>query len=458
MNIKVRLTLWYLLIVSLLVALFGAVAYVLLVNGLSRNTVDPWDMRMADITNTQDGGGVITGFKSVSGDAGLRDYNILEVSGSKLLESVASDGTISIPTLGNKPILVDKEALLGPNISPERQTWVYVFVPKSGPSDLKLIVVTQSDRNLASILGVFKQTVLISALITLIVAGLLGFFLVWLMLRPLHTIIGIALEIDGNHLNRRLKIDRKDELGELAMSLNKMFEHVETAFDAERQVTADLSHELRTPLAIAQAEASLALTRERSDNEYRKSLETVSHEITHLSSVTNRLLFLAKSENGSSLEKGELDLRELLKEIAQDSEAMCEMKSLTLQFDQAHGSGDYRISGDAVRLRELFLNLVDNAIKYTPAGGQVSLSLSQRDGNAIVAVRDNGIGIDGENIPNLFKRFYRISGSTSDTQNGTGLGLAISQRIAQLHNGKIEVNSKKGVGTTFTVILPLIKI
>jgi signal transduction histidine kinase len=458
MNIKVKMTLWYLLVVFSTVVFFGAVAYTLLVYGLSRNTVDPWDMRMAEIATDQDGGKLVTGFTSISGDMGASgDYTIVEIPGSKLLESIPEDGYIAIRALGSKPILVDKELLLGSNPAPSKQTWIYLFVSKTNPNDAKLIVAAQSDRNLASVLGIFARTVLITTAVTLLVAGLLGFVLVKRMLRPLQSIIGATREIDGKNVRRRLDVDRKDELGELASALNEMFGRIGNVLDAERQVASDLSHELRTPLAIAQAEASLMLTKDRSNAEYQKALETVSREISHLSSVTDRLLFLARSENGIEIKTDTVDIRELLTEIASEIEVICEAKNLGFQSELATAPGDCCITGDSVGLREMFLNLMDNAIKYTPSGGQICLELDRQDGRAVAAVRDTGIGIAEEHIPNLFKRFYRINQSGSDMQSGSGLGLAISQRIAQLHGGKIEVRSIEGVGTTFTVILPLTK-
>jgi heavy metal sensor kinase len=454
-NIKFRLTSWYLLIVAILIALFGISGYFLLVEGLSRNIVTPYDMRIADIATLPDGNGRITGFTSISGQIGVdAGYHGMQIPVSRLLESMSDNQTVEIQAFGAKPILVDRGILTGPDNPSGEQMWVHLFISKNDPADRKLVVAAQSKADLKSIIAIFRRTMLIAAGITLFVAGILGFLIVWRILRPLQAITRATQGMTTKNLKGRLKVDRQDELGELASSLNRMFDRVETAFDAERQVTADLSHELRTPLAIAQAETSLALTRGRSDKDYQKALETVSREITHLSAITNRLLFLARSENGSGLTPTVLDLRELLEEIASDTEGLCQNKGLIFQSRLPEGTDNYLIEGDRVRLRELFLNLIGNAVRYTPTGGTITLSLNRQDGFILAAVSDTGIGISQEHLPHIFERFYRVNQADPDNNGGAGLGLAICKRIVELHGGRIEVESKPGVGTTFTVYLP----
>ncbi len=453
MSIKVKLTLWYLIIVCSFVALFGIAAYLLLVDGLSRNTVDPWDMQIASIENLPDGSGLVTGFTSVSGGAGTdNDYNIMEIPKASLIERASKDGTIEIQALDGKVLRINRQLLADSNVSFERQGWAYILTSKSNPNDLKFVVATQSERNIESIFGIFKRILFFAATASIFMVSLLGFLLARRMLQPLQDITGVAREMDVNNFRQRLVVDRKDELGELALALNQAFDNMQTDLDNERHVSENLSHELRTPLAIAQAKASLALTKKRSDEEYQSALETVSREISHLSAVIDKLFFLAKSENESTLEAAEIDLRELLTEIASDAELLCGPKNLHFEFDVPDPAGDFTLEGDVVRLRELFLNLIDNAIKYTPPGEKICLFLARQDGKAIITVKDNGIGIAEEHLPNIFKRFYRLD------RNGSGLGLAISQRIAKLHGGNIKVESKEGLGSTFTVNLPLIRI
>jgi signal transduction histidine kinase len=277
-----------------------------------------------------------------------------------------------------------------------------------------------------------------------------------------------ARGITDKDYSKRLEADRKDELGELAATLNRAFDRVGDALDSERQVISDLSHELRMPLAIAQSETSQLLMKETADREYHAALETVSREISHLSAVTNRLLFLARSERGAGVIMAELDLQELVRGVAADAAVLCENKGIEFRFTAPEASnppGSYVLGGDAVRLRELLLNLLDNAIRYTAPEGRISLVLGMREGQengpdtaeaprqAVIAVSDTGIGIAEKHLPHIFERFYRIDGKSE--ADGSGLGLAICKRIAELHGGRIEVSSKKGRGTTFTVYIPL---
>jgi|WetSurMetagenome_2_1015567.scaffolds.fasta_scaffold29300_3 signal transduction histidine kinase len=453
-NIKFRLTSCYLLMVALLIVFFGITGYFLLVEGLSRNLVTPFDMRIANIADMPDGRSCITDFTSISSQIGVNaDYSAMQIPLSRLLEATTNNNTIEISALGSKPILVDRTLLLGDHTS-TAGTWVYIFVSKTDPADQKLVLSSKSETGQASIFALFQRTMLIAAGITLLAAGLLGFFLVWRMLLPLQAMTRAARGITTRDLKSRLQVGRQDELGELAASLNQVFDRVETALETERQVTADLSHELRTPLAIAQAEATMALSRGRSDKEYQKALETVSREISHLSAVANRLLFLARSENGVGIVKEKFDLKEMLEDTSDAAAGLCAAKGIIFQSNLGEIKDVVEIDGDPVRLRELFLNLVDNAVRYTPPGGVIRIDLAVAGGRAAITVSDTGIGIAARHLPHIFERFYRVDGKKDS--GGAGLGLTICKRIAELHGGAITVQSKPGKGTTFTVHLPVL--
>ncbi len=255
-------------------------------------------------------------------------------------------------------------------------------------------------------------------------------------------------------MSRRIEVsDNNDELGKLASTLNQTFERLQKAFSRERQFTSDASHELRTLLSIMRGEASLALTRERSQEEYRKSLEVISGEIDHMSSTIDKLLALTRTDSGRQyLSLNSIGLAEFLNDLASDVEVLCEEKSLNFKLDIIDQT---TVEGDKVKLRELFLNLLDNAARYTPSEGSITVSLIRKGNSACVAVKDTGIGIPQEHLPYIFERFYRVDKASSQSPGGAGLGLAICQSIAELHGGKIEVDSKVGAGSTFRVILPL---
>jgi heavy metal sensor kinase len=296
--------------------------------------------------------------------------------------------------------------------------------------------------------------VLLIAIVGVIVlAGLGGLFLAGRVLKPVEQITRTAQKIEESDLSQRITVKNDDELGRLATTLNDMIERLEEAFNRQRQFTADASHELRTPLAIMQAEATLALSKERTEADYRKSLETISQESTYMSSVIGKLLFLARSDAGKEqLNFEDVDLKELLTGLSTNIEALAQDKGIKFSVDAQESM---IVNGDKVKLRQLFINILENAVRYTPADGAVSVSLVKKDENALATISDTGIGIPPEHLPHIFERFYRVDKARSKADGGVGLGLAITQYITESHKGTIEVESQVGKGTTFYVTIPL---
>jgi heavy metal sensor kinase len=296
--------------------------------------------------------------------------------------------------------------------------------------------------------------VLLIAIVGVIVlAGLGGLFLAGRVLKPVEQITRTAQKIEESDLSQRITVKNDDELGRLATTLNAMIERLEEAFNRQRQFTADASHELRTPLAIMQAEATLALSKERTEADYRKSLETISQESTYMSSVIGKLLFLARSDAGKEqLNFEDVDIKELLTGLSTNIEALAQDKGIKFSVDAQES---LIVNGDKVKLRQLFINILENAVRYTPADGAVSVSLVKKDENALATISDTGVGIPPEHLPHIFERFYRVDKARSKADGGVGLGLAIAKYIAESHKGTIEVESQVGKGTTFYVSIPL---
>jgi signal transduction histidine kinase len=333
----------------------------------------------------------------------------------------------------------------------DQQIWLY-YRPVAGESaSYDLLAVTQSKNIAFSMLNSYKQVLYIAIPITLLLAGLLGYFLIRRFLHPLGLITKASGEINEKDLERRIEFNSNDELGELSNALNKTFDSLHKSFEREHGFASDTSHELRTPLAIMQGEASLALNQSRNKDEYRRHLESISNQIMHMSSIVSKLLFLSRSQkNMENLNIEEVSLNDILDDVIALTRLPGEEKQLIFQKDIAK---DIVVEGDVTRLREVFLNLVDNAIRYTPPRGSITISAVKQNSSAAVTIKDTGTGISPEHLPHIFDRFYRVG--NSEDYRGSGLGLAICKCIAEMHQGRIEVESRVGEGSSFTVVLPL---
>jgi signal transduction histidine kinase len=266
----------------------------------------------------------------------------------------------------------------------------------------------------------------------------------------------VAAITDGRSLHRRLSIDKAgQEFEQLVATLNAMISRLETSFMGLRRFTADASHELKTPLAVLRADVERAMSDPIPRAERMVALEEALHETTRMADLVESLLTLARADEGRfDIHKEPVALRPLVQDIFETALILGEGAGVAVNFPF---TADVTVMGDPTRLRQLFLNLVTNAIKYTPAGGKVELGLGLHPDNVTFAVRDTGIGIAAADVPHIFERFWRADRARSrmSERGGFGLGLAISQWIAQAHGGTLTASSRLGRGSLFTVTLPL---
>jgi len=281
-----------------------------------------------------------------------------------------------------------------------------------------------------------------------------GWFLAGRALRPVGAITQAAERIAGGDLTQRLCVSGdQDEIGRLAATFNAMIGRLEASFRQIRQFTSDASHELRTPLTVLKGETELALRRPRSADDYRTVLESSLEEIDRMGRIVDELLFLSRADLGEiKMESRPVRLDQLFDDLKRQADVLGHEQAVQI----VSGSIEpVTVAGDDMRLRELILNLLDNAIKYSPPGGRVDMSVVAQDGTARLSVSDQGIGMSPEEQGHIFDRFYRTDAARAHTKKGTGLGLAICQWIVDAHHGTIDVQSEPGKGSTFTVILPL---
>jgi two-component system, OmpR family, sensor kinase len=277
-------------------------------------------------------------------------------------------------------------------------------------------------------------------------------------IRPIDRITSEVEAItDGRSLHRRLGVESsRDELARLTTTLNAMIGRLEQSFGALRRFTADASHELKTPLAVLRADVERAMHVATQSNDQLVALEEALEQTTRMADLVESLLTLARADEGRfDLHREPIPLEPLAREVMETAIILGEDAGLEVTMPVVE---DLHVLGDRTRLRQLFLNLVTNAIKYTPRGGKVELVLSRHDQLVHFSVRDTGIGIAAADLPFIFERFWRADRVRSRLaeRGGFGLGLAISQWIAQAHGGQLAVQSRLNRGTTFTVILPIL--
>ncbi len=272
------------------------------------------------------------------------------------------------------------------------------------------------------------------------------------LFRPLDDIATVARQItNADDLSRRVPdTGRTDEIGDLAQAFNQTLERLERLFQAQQRLLADVSHELRTPLTAVRGNIDLMLRMGEADPE---SLTVIQEEVDRMTRLVGDLLLLARADSGGlPLHMKPIELDNLFFEVYRRVRVLSSTVTITMV-----GIDQVRVLGDADRLKQLFIILIDNAIKYTPTGGEVRLSLSKTELWARVVISDTGIGIPEKDLSNIFDRFYRVDKARSRSQGGSGLGLSIAKWITETHGGEIYVTSEVGKGTTFTIALPVLQ-
>jgi len=289
-------------------------------------------------------------------------------------------------------------------------------------------------------------------IITLIIL-ILSYFLTERSLKPIDSLITQAKKISRENLYERLNVENpEDEIGRLTNVLNGLLKRLQDAFEKEQEFMADAAHELKTPLTVLRTHWEDELSNKDLPENFKEKLVRDIETITRLSKLINNLLLLSNSEYGMlRADFDRLDLAELVTEIVNNTTILAELKNQTISLIERTS---VFIEGDKAKLYQLFFNLVDNAIKYTPEKGNISISVKRESHYALVEIKDNGIGIPENDLPNIFRRFYRVQKDRSKKLGGNGLGLAIVKLIIDIHNGEVLVESWVGKGSTFIVKIP----
>ena len=333
---------------------------------------------------------------------------------------------------------------------PLRLAWQRVTIG----SHTLVLGVADPQRKFEGVLGAFTTVLLLSMPFILVLATGCGLWLGRRALAPVARITDQARTITERNLSARLAVpDSQDELQRLSETLNAMLERIEESFSRTRQFTADASHELRAPMTLIYTAAQHSLRRERSREELVDSMQKILRESRRTTALVDDLLLLARGDAGKESAGLELmDAGPLLRDAAEQAAAMAAAKDIRVGLELAPEA--LPVNADEAQLRRLLLILVDNALKYTPSGGRVTIQGAAGPADVTISVADTGPGISPDDLPHVFERFWRADKVRSREAGGTGLGLTIAKQIAELHGAHLGVQSGVGRGSTFTIRLP----
>ncbi|MEC4819622.1 MAG: ATP-binding protein [Scytonema sp. PMC 1069.18] len=343
------------------------------------------------------------------------------------------------------------------NLSKQHKLWRIYSQPLPLSPTVGWLQVAQSLEPISKALEHLLALMLFSCPLVLLVAGFGGLFLAEWALRPIDRIIRTTQAIGPKDFTRRISYRGPlDEVGRLAITIDRMLDRLQAAFEHERRFTADASHELRTPLTVMKGRIGVALSRPRTSMEYETTLKELEQQVNRLIRLANGLLYLTRLDQSKldyQRDFTTIDLSNLLEVLIEQIEPLAEMKEISI-VSQINSS--LAVLGNSDHLIGLFLNMLDNAIKYTPNQGQITVTAHQEGLQAQINITNTGQGIEPEHLPHLFERFYRAETARSRDTGGAGLGLAIAYEIVRLHGGNISVTSQINDSTTFIVHIPIV--
>jgi len=465
-SVRTRLTLWYVSVLALVLVAFSLGVYFLLtrslyerldgglratldamVVSLEREIAEPESPKQAAVSTVEE---LFYPHQALA---------VFDAEGRLMAERTSQDGyRAQLPALA----LIPGQGVYlytAPEVKDDAGIRIgvrRVKVATSGPA--YVIAVGQSLETVTEELELLRHVFAVAVPAVLVLAGLGGWFLARKSLRPVVTMSDRARQLGAENLDERLPVSNpRDELGRLAGAFNELLARLEASFAQQRQFMADASHELRTPLGVIQTAAGVTLERERrGEGDYREALKLISEQARRLTRVVEDMFMLARVDAGRHpLHRSHFYLDELLGETARAAAVLAARKGVEIDMT---GLPETLYEGDEDLLRRMVLNLLDNAIKHTPAGGQVRLGLRREESKYLITVTDTGGGIPPEAQPNIFERFYRADKARARAQagngSGAGLGLAISRWIAEAHEGALELERSDETGSTFVASLP----
>jgi heavy metal sensor kinase len=460
-SLRVRLTLWYAGAMMVVLAVYAGAVFTFVSRNASENLDNSLrqDLRWpAEMLPRNPDGSIILpepGEDSI-GDIDSPWLQLWSSTGELVFTTVAAR-LRPIPETDQLAARADGSIVQIPQTSPPMR------VLSRASNDIKvngqpaIIQVAKSEKPIRDELSELSLMLLLGLPFGVVAAGLGGYSLARRALAPVDRMAERARSITAERLQDRLPVDNpNDELGRLASVFNQTLTRLEASFDQMRRFTADASHELRTPLTAIRTVGEVGLRGRRDEAAYREIIISMLEEVDRLSYLVDRLLTLSRTDIGQGrLSVSVIDLGDLADDVAGQLGVLAEEKQQTITVDRPVA---LQLSADPVVLRQAVLNLVDNAIKYTPNGGRITIRVLESHGAAILEVSDTGPGIPENMRRRIFDRFYRIDASGSRDERGTGLGLSIAKAAVESNGGQLTLEPTDGTGCTFRISVPVHKV
>jgi heavy metal sensor kinase len=462
-SLSFKLTLWYIVILGGIVILAGIFQY----QGFKDSLLEELDVKLLEIADET--------YETWYGERGVSWEDAIEETKNRFQ---SDKPLIQLVQLGEKHEKGIQKVIRDPQIPEGSFLFEDKVYSRADRSDIdSLVYETITEKNLGSYpirailfpvrgpnivqVGISLENTEIDLrrlLIIMILAGggllllasLGGNFIIRKALHPVKSVVQTARDISADDLSLRIEAgQRHDEIGELVDTFNDMISRLEKSVKKIKQFSGDVSHELRTPLTIIRGEIEVLLRKERDKDEYQKILKSTLEEAAYLERIIDDLLFLSRID---AREKKEFDkqvpLDEIVLKAVESKELAAKNNGLTLEIKKVE---PVQIKGEEILLERMVTNVIDNAIRYTLPGGKVEVGLEKKGGQAILRVKDSGIGIPEESLPLIFDRFYVVDKSRFKEAGGLGLGLSIVKQVADCHGAVIEVNSEVNQGTVFSI-------
>jgi heavy metal sensor kinase len=445
-TIRARLTAWYAGVLTAMLIVYASVTFL----AVRHEFLQQLDERLHDDFESVEG--TISDFRSPMSDRPGHDnearvYEVWSATG----EQIHRSGSSGLPALA---LAATDTFHRYETVVANGQPWRTLAAPITIGGQTVVLRVARSEERVREELAEIMAVFLIGLPLVVALAGIGGYLMARRALAPIDHLASAARRITAERLHERLAVpNERDEIGRLTAVINDTFARLESSFDRLRRFTADSSHELRTPLAVVRGLGEAAVARRRSLAEYEEAIGSMLEEIDRMSRLVDTLLRLSHGDAGTiRVSREPLEIGELVREVASSLGILADERNQTIAFET---SEDLVVPVDRLVLREALSNVLDNAIKYSPAGSAITIRVEPACEHVLIAVADQGPGVPPEHRERIFDRFFRVDQSRTRNGGGAGLGLAIAKWAIEIHGGQIAVHERPGGGAEFRILLPL---